>query len=149
MSFTFLRDSFYADVLPLFVGPDGVLRGPAGDGRVSAVARQDVAEVAAAVLREHTRYAGQTLDLTGPEALTLHEVAEVLTRRWGRPVRYHDETLEEARESRSRWNPAPWQLEAWISTYTAIAAGEVADVSDDVERVLGRPATAFEEVPLP
>ena len=50
MAFTFLRDNFYLDFLPLTVGEDGVIRGPAGEGRVSAVARADVAGVAAAVL---------------------------------------------------------------------------------------------------
>ena len=46
MAFTFLRDSFYADFLPL-MAQDGVIRGPAGDGQVAAVAREDVAAVAA------------------------------------------------------------------------------------------------------
>ena len=36
MAVTFLRDSFYADFLPL-MAQDGVIRGPAGDGRVAAV----------------------------------------------------------------------------------------------------------------
>ncbi|WP_236757655.1 NAD(P)H-binding protein [Aeromicrobium sp. PE09-221] len=39
MAWTFLRDSFYLDLLPLFAGEDGVIRGPAGEGRVAAVAR--------------------------------------------------------------------------------------------------------------
>ena len=50
MAFTFLRDSFYLDVLPMFAGPDGVIRGPAGNGVVGAVARADVARVAVTVL---------------------------------------------------------------------------------------------------
>ncbi|MCE0485267.1 SDR family oxidoreductase [Ornithinimicrobium sediminis] len=146
LSATFLRDSFYADVLPLFVGDDGALRGPAGDGRVSAVARRDVAEVATAVLQDPQAYAGRTLDLTGPEALSLQEVAAVLSQTAGREIRYVEESLEQARASRARWHPEPWQLDAWVSTYLAIAAGEVATVSDDVERVLGRAATPFREV---
>ncbi len=47
---TFLRDNLYIDFLPLMVGGDGVIRGPAGDGRVAAVARDDIADVAVAVL---------------------------------------------------------------------------------------------------
>ncbi|MEU5466770.1 hypothetical protein [Kocuria salsicia] len=45
-----MRDNFYLDVLPLFAGGDRVLRGPAGDGRVAAVARADVADAVVAVL---------------------------------------------------------------------------------------------------
>ena len=55
MAFTFLRDNFYLDFLPAMVGEDGVIRGPAGDGRVSAVARDDVAAAAAAVLADPAR----------------------------------------------------------------------------------------------
>ena len=47
---TFLRDNLYIDFLPLMVGADGVIRGPAGDGRVAAVTRDDIADVAVAVL---------------------------------------------------------------------------------------------------
>ena len=50
VDFTFLRDNLYLDFVPGFVGEDGVIRGPAGDGRVAAVARDDVAAVAARVL---------------------------------------------------------------------------------------------------
>ena len=50
VDFTFLRDNLYLDFVPGFVGSDDVIRGPAGDGRVAAVARDDVAAVAAAVL---------------------------------------------------------------------------------------------------
>lgn len=52
VDFTFLRDSFYADVFPLFVDAEGAIRGQVGDGRVSLVTRGDVAEVAATVLRD-------------------------------------------------------------------------------------------------
>ena len=39
MAWTFLRDNLYADFFAALAGEDGVLRGPAGDGRVAAVAR--------------------------------------------------------------------------------------------------------------
>ena len=51
LPFTFLRDNLYADFLPRMLGADGVLRGPAADGRVSVVAQVDVAAAAVAVLR--------------------------------------------------------------------------------------------------
>ncbi len=145
-AWTFLRDSFYADVLPHFVGDDGVLRGPAGDGRVAAVAQDDVAAAAVAVLRDPAAHAGATYDLTGPEALTLAEVAETITRTTGRAVTYRDETLEEARASRAVYGAPEWQLEAWVSTYTAIAAGELASTSTAVADLTGRPATSLAQL---
>ena len=138
MAYTFLRDSFYLDVFPEFAGEEGVLRGPAGEGRVAGVAREDVARVAVQVLLAPARHRGATYELTGPEALTLDEIAETISRVTGREVGYHDETVEEAYASRRRWPAPQWQYDAWVSTYTAIAAGEVSGVSDDVERLTGR-----------
>jgi len=145
VTWTVLRDALYADVLPGFVGDDGVLRGPAGDGRVAAVARDDVADAAVAVLRDPSAHAGRTYDLTGPAALTLAEVAETLTAA-GRPARYVAETVDEAYASRAGTGAPDWQLRAWVSTYTAVAAGEMARVTDDVAVLTGRPATPFADV---
>ena len=135
---TFLRDNLYLDFLPNLAGPDGVIRGPAGDGRVAAVAQDDIADAAVAVLRAPREHAGATYELTGPEALSLNEVAAQLTQATGRAVTYHPETVEEAYASRAGMAP-DWQLDAWVSTYVAIARGELADITDDVERLTGRP----------
>jgi uncharacterized protein YbjT (DUF2867 family) len=147
MAHTILRDNFYLDVLPSFADEHGVVRGPAGTGRVAAVARADVAAVAAAVLRAPEEHAGATYDLSGPEALTMAEVAERAGRVLGRELRFEDETLEEAYASRrAGWPDAEdWQLDAWVSTYTAIADGSCDLVTDHVERVTGRPARTLEE----
>lgn len=134
---TFLRDNTYSDVLPEFVGEDDVLRGPAGDGRLAAVTRADVARVAAAVLKDPAAHTDASYTLTGPEALTLTEVTQIISEVSGRSVTYHDETVEEAYASRRRWKAPQWQYDAWVSTYTAIAAGDLACVTDDVRTVTG------------
>jgi NAD(P)H dehydrogenase (quinone) len=142
MIWTFLRDSFYIDFMDYLVGEDGVIRGPAGDGRVALVTRADVAAVAAEVLQHPHDHQNATYNLTGPEALTMTEVAEILSAARGTEVTFHNETLDEAYESRAKWGAPDWQNDAWVSTYTAIASGEVAEVSGDVERVTGqRPRT--------
>ncbi|MEH3076418.1 MAG: SDR family oxidoreductase [Quadrisphaera sp.] len=154
MAWTALRDGLYADFLPAMVGDDGVLRGPAGEGRVAAVAQDDVADAAVAVLLSAAggpldgtgEYAGRAYDLTGPEALTLHEVAETVARVTGRPARYQPETLEEAFASRATYGAPDWQVAAWVSTYTAIAAGQLDSVSSAVEELTGHPARSLEQV---
>src|SRR5512132_4620878 len=91
---TFLRDNLYLDSLPLMVGADGVIRGPAGDGRVAAVARDDIAAVAVAVLLEAgDGHDGRSYDMTGPAALTMAEIAAELSGATGRTIIYHAETL--------------------------------------------------------
>jgi NAD(P)H dehydrogenase (quinone) len=146
LTHTFLRDNFYLDFLPLMTGDDDVIRGPAGDGRMAGVARADVARSAVAVLLDPAAHADTTYTMTGPEALTLTEAAVILSEATGRPVTFHDETLEEAYESRRRWEAPQWQYDAWVSTYTAIAAGEVAEVSDDVRRLTGRQPLALRDL---
>jgi NAD(P)H dehydrogenase (quinone) len=146
MRFTFLRDNFYADFMPALAGADGVIRGPAGDGRVAAVAVEDVADAATAVLLGAAEHAGATYGLTGPEALTLDDVAVIVSAALGRPITYQAETLDEAYASRASYGAPDWQVDAWVSTYTAIAHGEVAGVADDVQLLAGHPATSLAEL---
>jgi NAD(P)H dehydrogenase (quinone) len=146
IAYTFLRDNVYSDVLPHLVGTDGVLRGPAGQGRIAPVTQDDIADVAVMVLTDSKFHAGKTYNLTGPETLTLARVADVLSDVTGRSVRYEPETLEDAYETRREAATSQWQLDAWVSTYTAIAAGELDGVSNDIEELTGRPATSFEDL---
>jgi NAD(P)H dehydrogenase (quinone) len=146
LAFTFLRDNLYLDFFPMMVGEDGVIRGPAGRGRVAAVAQDDIADVAAAVLRRPEPHVGRIYELTGPAALTLDEVAATLTRHLGRPVRFADESLEEAYRSREVYGAEKWQVDAWVSTYAAIKAGELARVTSDVERVAGHTPSGLDDV---
>ncbi|MCY1159763.1 MAG: family oxidoreductase [Citricoccus sp.] len=145
MAYTFLQDSFYMDMARAVVGEDGVIRGPAGHGRCAFVAHDDVARTAAHVLQAPARHAGRTYRLTGPQALAFDEVARIISEVEGTEVHFHDESVEEAYESRRAWNPPPWQADAWVSTYTAIARGELDVVSGDVEAVTGTAPMTFRE----
>lgn len=144
MRHTFLRDSLYLDVFAMFVGPGGVARGPAGDGRVGAVARADVADAAVRVLLDDS-HDGRTFDLTGPQALTLHEIAAELTRASGRPITYLPETLAEAYASREPYGAPDWEVEGWVTSYTAVAAGELDVVTDHVQALTGHAPTTLAE----
>jgi uncharacterized protein YbjT (DUF2867 family) len=100
------------------------------------VRRADIAEAAAVVLAGEG-HEGETYDLTGPEAFTLDEAAETITRITGRETRFHNETVEEAYASRAGYGAPDWQVEAWVSTYTSIAAGDLEAVSDDIRKLTG------------
>lgn len=144
MAFTFLRDNFYLDFLPMLAGEDGVIRGPGGEGVMAAVAREDIARSAVAVLRDPAVHSGATYNLTGPEDISLAQASAVLTRATGRTVTYHHETVEEAFASRASYGAPGWQVEAWVSTYTAIAAGELAGPTSDVRGLTGQDPLALE-----
>jgi hypothetical protein len=80
--------------------------------------------------------------VTGPESLTFHEMAS----RLGPGVRYHPETIEEAYASRAGYGAPDWQVDGWVSTYTAIAAGELDGISDTVQRLTGHPPLSLAEL---
>ena len=142
LALTALRDSLYADMVPIFVGADGVIRGPAGDGTVACVARTDVARLAVATLLDDV-HAGEVYDVTGPSAISLDEAAGLLTGVVGRPISYHAETLDEARATRA--GVPGWQLEGWVSSYLAIATGEAAVTSHTIEAITGTRPMTFEQ----
>ncbi|WP_421733709.1 SDR family oxidoreductase [Cellulomonas sp.] len=137
MVWTFLRDSFYLDFTEALVGADGVIRGPAGEGACAFVARADVARVAAAVLGEPAAHTNRSYELTGPEALTLRDVAATISAVRGTDVTFHDESLDEAYASRAGYGAPDWQVDAWVSTYTAIASNAMAHVSTAVQDLAG------------
>ena len=145
MAWTFLRDNLYLEFLDHMAGPDGVIRGPAGDGRAAVEAHTDIARAAVAVLLEPEAHPGMTYTLTGPEALTLSEAAAVGSEVTGRAFTFHDETVEEAYRSRAAYGAPGWQVDAWVSTYTAIRAGELAEVTGDVQRLTGRRPISLRE----
>ena len=144
IAFTFLRSSLYLDFVPWIASPEGVIAGPAGDGRLAPVARDDVAETVVAVLtsRDHD---GATYDNTGPEAFSFAEAAAELSSVSGREIRYVDETVEEAWASRRTLGAPDWEVEGWITSYLAIAHGELDVVGDTVERLTGHPPQSLRE----
>lgn len=145
-AYTFLRDNFYLDLFIDMALENGEIRGPAGSGQVSAVARKDTSRVAAEILFNPKKWENQTLNLTGPEDLSIEEIVALLSKETGNSIRYVDESVEEAYESRKKWPAQIWEYHAWVSTYTAIKVGEQAGVSTDVEKVLGHPATSLSDI---
>ncbi|HEX6353170.1 NAD(P)H-binding protein [Actinophytocola sp.] len=107
---------------------------------------RDVAAVAATVLRSD--HNGQTYTLTGPELLTMADQAEVLARVLDRPVWTEKKTVAETRELAEAAFLAHGLDVSLVEDYlTAVKWGHTgggAIVSDDVPRILGRPATSFE-----
>lgn len=145
-TYTFLRDNFYLDFFLDLCLNNGEIRGPAGNGKVSAVARQDVSEVATTILAKPDKWKNQLLNMTGPADLSMADIVHFVSEQKGEIIPYIDESIEEAYASRKVWPAQDWEYDAWVSTYTAIKEGKQAGVSSDIERVLGRPATSLEQL---
>ena len=139
---TVLRNAFYVDMFLEKFDPDGVLRGSAGQERGAFVSREDAAQTAAAVLRKQP---GGIYAVTGPEALSLADVARRLSALVGRPLRYEDESADGARERLSRLEPLAWRVDLSVGWFEAIAAGELRSPSDAVLRFTGTAPLTMEE----
>ena len=143
--YTFLRDNFYVDFFVDMCREYGEIKGPAGNGKVSAVVRSDVSEVAAKILENPEKWENQTLNMTGPEELTMEEITKLASKYLRKEIKYILETVDEAYESRKIWKAEQWEYDSWVSTYTAIAQNEQSRISNDIEKVLGRKATSLTE----
>lgn len=143
--YTFLRDNFYVDFFVDLCREYGEIKGPAGNGKVSAVVRSDVSEVAAKILENPGKWENHTLNMTGPEELSMTEIVKAVSEYFGKEIKYIEETVEEAYESRKIWKAEQWEYDSWVSTYTAIAENEQSGISNDIEKVLGRKATSLVE----
>jgi NAD(P)H dehydrogenase (quinone) len=141
---TVLRNNLYLDILPYFPGTDGVLRGPAGTGKFGGVARDDIADVAAAVLTT-PGHEGATYDVTGPAAITMDEAAAELTRASGRLITYDAETLDQAYASRAGFGAPDWEVAGWVTSYSAVAVGELDVVSSTVRDLAGHDPMSFRD----
>lgn len=137
LEFTFLRDSMYLDYMGLVASAEGGIAAPAGNGRFAPVSRYDVAAVAVAALTDD-KHSGQTYDVTGPELYTFHDVAAELTRFAGRRVTYKNETLEEAYQSRASYGAPKFEVDGWVTSYVAIAHGELEVVAETVQQLVRR-----------
>lgn len=159
LPFTFLRASLYTDNVPHSVSSDDVIRAPAGDGLAAWVTRDDVADIAVAVLTSDG-HEGCTYDVTGPEALSMEETAEQLSMVVGRNIFYQSQTPQEARSTRSTSRLEKfdaerriltgnglddYEVEVFVTHFLQIATDELDKVSDAVPQLTGHPAQSLME----
>ena len=113
---------------------------PFGDVGLPFVDPEDVAAVAAAVLRQDTHH-GATYTLTGPAPTSPRERAAAIAAALGEPVRFTEQTRQEARQLMARFMPLP-VVEGTLAVLGAPTEDEQ-QPSPDVERVLGRAPHTF------
>lgn len=152
MSATVLRCSFFMQNLHRAISTHGVdiadageLFIPAGRGKTTFIDARDAAEVAAAVLTDPDAHRDAVYHLTGPTPLTMDEVAAELTATLGRPIRYvNPGQLRFAVRLRRRG--VGWDTIGFMSAvYTLTKLGRNQPVTDDVQRLLGRPPRSLHE----
>jgi uncharacterized protein YbjT (DUF2867 family) len=140
LGWTFLRPAMFMQLAPFLRSPDGAIYSTIGDARIAFVDTRDIAAVVVAALTERG-HEKRIYEPTGPEALTWTQVAASLTGA-GVSSRYVPVSEEVSRRNLSRFMPE-WRVEPTLELNREIARGLFERVSDDVERVTGRPPRGF------
>ncbi|HEX6566946.1 MAG TPA: NmrA family NAD(P)-binding protein [Chthoniobacterales bacterium] len=146
---TILRPNFLMQNFAFFYGD--IIRTtctiflPLGDARVSHLDLRDLAEAAATALTDN-RHTNKTYDLSGPEALHTGDVAGQIGAATGRAIRYQPISVAEMESSLREKGLDAWFAEGLSELYGWIRdSGLGSEVTDNVERLLGRKATPFRQ----
>lgn len=145
MAWTILRPGGFASNAYAWaesVQTERTVAAPFGDVGLPVVDPADIAEVAAMVLRED-HHAGRIYELTGPALTTARQRAHIISDALGQPIRFVDQTREEARAQMVRFMPEP------VVDGTLAILGEPTTaeqrISPHTEQILGRAPRAFDD----
>lgn len=87
---------------------------------------------------------GETFEITGPRAYDAADIAGILSRKWGKPVTAAELPREALVGIFKQMQWPPFVIEAIVSLQEASAAGELAQVSDDVRKLTGQEPESLE-----
>jgi uncharacterized protein YbjT (DUF2867 family) len=116
--------------------------GSSGNGKIAMIDARDVAAAAVALLTSQEPTGG-VFTLTGPEALSNAEAAAVISEVVGREIRYMDVSGDALKAGLLDAGLEEWLVDDLVALNKAFAGGAGEGVTDDVERLTGRPARTF------
>lgn len=143
MDYTFLRNALYQEVIPMFAGAQVLDTGlffPAGEGKTCFVSREDLAEVTAKVMTTEG-HAQKVYELTGSERPDFFEIAAQIQQASGRLVQYHQPSPQAFESVLTQAGVAPAMISFSSAFAGAIAQQDFDLQTNDLETLLGRPAT--------
>jgi uncharacterized protein YbjT (DUF2867 family) len=148
VGYTFLRPNGFMQNMISYNGDtiraQSAFYGSQGDGRVSHIDVRDIGAVAVRVLTEDV-HLGKVYTLTGPEALSNSRMAEILSANLGREIKYVDLPPAEMKRALLAAGLPEWTVDGVLDLGELYRAGGASAVSSDVEQILGRKPTSFEQ----
>jgi uncharacterized protein YbjT (DUF2867 family) len=153
--FTFLRPNFFMQnfitFYSHFIKTQGAFYVPAEDAKVSFVDVRDIAAVAAQALSSRSKKDGagkhtrKAYDITGGEALSYGEAAEILSKEIGKKVNYVNVSDEDARKGMKDMGADDWTINSMIELFGITRAGYVSNISPAVEQITGNEPISFSQ----
>ena len=147
--FTFLRPNEFMQNFVNFHGPsikgNNAFYVPLEDAKVSLVDVRDIAAVAVKSLTDEDRHKNKTYLITGPEALSYHQVAEILSNTTGRKINYVNISDEEARAAMKEIGMSDWLIKTVSELSEYFRKGKASEISSAVEEVTGNKPISFSQ----
>jgi uncharacterized protein YbjT (DUF2867 family) len=147
--FTFLRPNFFmqnfVNYYSNLIRSQGAFYTPAGDAKVSFVDVRDIAAVAVKSLINDNQQKGRAYNITGGEALTYGQAAEILSKAVGKKINYVNVTDQDARKGMKDMSMDEWTIKSMIELFEITRAGYVSEISPIVEQVTGNKPITFSQ----
>jgi uncharacterized protein YbjT (DUF2867 family) len=119
---------------------------PAGDGKISFVDARDVAAVAVEVLTKNgSQHLNKVYEITGPEALSHSQVAEILSKENGRRISYVDISEEDARNRIKQMGVEDWFIDNAMELYNMYRSGYRSQTTAVVEQLTEQKPKSFSQ----
>ena len=117
---------------------------PMGEGKAGMIHTKDVGTVIAKVLSEDG-HEGQNYQVTGPEILSFHDVAEIFSKVLGKKVDYINVPIDEYKKTLSQFLTNQWHLDSVIDLFKDIAEGGIEDKTDTFQDLIGKSPCSLEQ----
>jgi len=147
IAFTWVRPTGFMSNLLAWatsIKTEGIVRASTGNGRRAFIHSDDIAAVATKALTTR-QYDGESLTITGPEALSFADVTEKIGSAIGKRLVFQSISDEEARQRYAATGASAPDVDAHVSLWRAIREGRLVGVTNTVERVLGRKPIALQQ----
>ena len=148
LKWTFLRPQFFMQNMLWFadeIKKTGAFSLPIKSGLIGMIDYRDIAAVAAKCLTE-AGHEGQIYNLSGPNLISMYDIAEKLSRAVGTSIEYNDIPPDEFQRHLLSMGWSAWHAEVMTRSYVGMSKGASAVLTDGVKRLLGREATSFDQV---
>lgn len=141
IDFSILKNNLYMDFLPGFIGEKvletGVIYVPAGNGRISSVLREEMAEAAANIINS-SNHQNKEYDFTNSESVSYQDIAQIISEVSGKSISYISPSVEEYTQTLLNYGLPAEAIGIFSSFAVGQASGELDNVSKDLENILGR-----------
>lgn len=147
--YTFLRANFFMQNFELYQTKDireqHQLFLPTGKGKAPFIDTHDIGQVAAQVIENPSKYTKETLYLTGPKAIDLHEAAAIFSDVLSKNIEFKAPSDDAYRKEMEQRGFSKDYIDAMIAVFGKIKKGQVAQTSDSIEQLLSRKPASLKD----